>query len=222
MPNQRLHFSKKGTARFISHLDLMRTFQRAFQRAGLSVRHTEGFNPHAFVSILLPLSVGYSSQCELLEFGLLGDTPKEEVPARMNRVLPAGITVHSCYDGGRPAKELALVNYIVTMDYPDGIPPGTEAALRGLLDQERLVIAKKSRKAKSGETKVDLIPLIKRCTVAAGQNTVTLDALLKAQNPGLNPALILSALELHLPAFSPALSTFHRKAFLDEAQAVFR
>ncbi len=64
----RLLFSKTGRAKYISHLDLMRTFQRAFARAGISIKHTEGFNPHPFVSIALPLSVGYSSQCEILEF----------------------------------------------------------------------------------------------------------------------------------------------------------
>ena len=58
----RLLFSKTGRAKYISHLDLMRTFQRAFARAGIAIKHTEGFNPHPFVSIALPLSVGYSSQ----------------------------------------------------------------------------------------------------------------------------------------------------------------
>ena len=67
----RLAFSKSDTAKFISHLDLMRTFQRAFFRAGLDIRHTEGFNPHAFVSIPLPLPVGFSSACEVLELSLI-------------------------------------------------------------------------------------------------------------------------------------------------------
>ena len=58
MPKHRLAFSKADTAKFISHLDLMRTFQRSFLRAGIAIKHTEGFNPHAFVSIPLPLSVG--------------------------------------------------------------------------------------------------------------------------------------------------------------------
>ena len=77
----RLLFSKKGRAKYISHLDLMRTFQRAFARANIQIKHTEGFNPHPFVSIALPLSVGYSSQCEILEFGLMGAMPYDQVPA---------------------------------------------------------------------------------------------------------------------------------------------
>ena len=49
----RLLFSKTGRAKYISHLDLMRTFQRAFARAGIAIKHTEGFNPHPFVCGLL-------------------------------------------------------------------------------------------------------------------------------------------------------------------------
>ncbi len=84
----RLLFAKTGRARYISHLDLMRTFQRAFFRAGVPLKHTEGFNPHPFISIALPRSVGYSSQCEILEFVLLDCVSREEVPGRLTAVIP--------------------------------------------------------------------------------------------------------------------------------------
>ena len=54
----RLRFEKSGRAVYISHLDLMRTMQRTFKRAGYALKHSEGFNPHPIISILLPLSVG--------------------------------------------------------------------------------------------------------------------------------------------------------------------
>ena len=54
----RLLFEKTGNAVWISHLDLMRLFQRSFQRAGLPLTHTHGFNPRPSVSIALPMSVG--------------------------------------------------------------------------------------------------------------------------------------------------------------------
>ena len=69
-PKNRLLFSKTGRACYISHLDLMATFQRVFLRAGVPIWQTQGFNKHAYVSIALPLSVGYSSDCEILEFNL--------------------------------------------------------------------------------------------------------------------------------------------------------
>ena len=116
----RLLFSKIGRAKYISHLDLMRTFQRAFQRADLSIKHTEGFNPHPFISIILPLSLGYSSECEVLEFQLLDQIDPAQVPMRLNAVLPEGVVVHRCYEGGMKAKELALVDYRMTMEYDCG------------------------------------------------------------------------------------------------------
>ena len=76
----RLLFEKTGNAVWMSHLDLMRLFQRAFKRAGLLLKHTQGFNPRPSVSIALPLSVGVESRCELLDFDLEGmDVSCEEI-----------------------------------------------------------------------------------------------------------------------------------------------
>ena len=55
-------FEKSGNAIFISHLDLMRLFQRAFKRAGLPLTHTQGYSPRPSVSIALPLSVGKKTE----------------------------------------------------------------------------------------------------------------------------------------------------------------
>ena len=81
----RLLFEKTGNAVWISHLDLMRVFQRAFKRAGLPLTHTQGFNPRPSVSIALPLSVGVESRCELLDFDLEGEkVPNDQILERLN------------------------------------------------------------------------------------------------------------------------------------------
>lgn len=214
MPKHRLAFSKADTAKFISHLDLMRTFQRSFLRANIAVKHTEGFNPHAFVSIPLPLSVGFSSACEVLECQVL-NVPLEEVPARMNAALPAGITVTRCYEAVRPVKELCYVNYIVTLEYETGAPFGAERDIQALLERDSLVMTKRSKKAKSGFTEVDLIPLIARASVEERRDTIALDLVLKAQNPGLNPELVVAAVREHCPDASPDFVSIHRRAVLD-------
>lgn len=221
MPEQRLLFSKTGRARFISHLDLMRTFQRAFLRAGLEMKHTEGFNPHAFVSIALPLSVGYASQCEILEFGLVGGGAPEEVPARLNAALPEGIEVLRCYDGVNPIKALAWVDYTVTLGYDR--PAAHEAAqtLEEMLVLDELVVRKKSKKAKSGFTEVDLIPLIRSHIISVKDNTLTLQLVVRAQNPGLNPALLMDALRERAPHLAPDDLSFQRNAVLTEDGAPF-
>lgn len=216
MAEHRLLFSKVGRARYISHLDLMRTFQRAFFRAGIPIKHTEGFNPHAFVSIALPLSVGASSDCEFLEFGLLGDISEEEVPERMNVALPEGIIVHRCYRAERPIKALAYLEYEITFEYESGLPQGAQAALAELLSRDSLVVEKKSKKAKAGFTQVDIIPLIHgQCKLEAGERELRLRAVLAAQNPGLNPELIRAAFCREYEEFTPDYVSFHRARALD-------
>lgn len=218
----RLLFSKTGRAKYISHLDLMRTFQRAFARAGIGIKHTEGFHPHPFVSIALPLSVGYSSQCEILEFGLVGGAEADEVPGRLTAAMPEGIVVHRCYPGERKLKELARVNYIVNFEYPEGRPQEAEPALGELLNRESLVVKKKSNKAKAGFTQVDLIPLIHSWNLECQSDTMTLDAVLSAQNPGLNPELLRASFCEAYPQFAPDFVTFHRREVLDGEGRAFR
>ncbi|OUQ80133.1 TIGR03936 family radical SAM-associated protein [Flavonifractor sp. An100] len=218
----RLLFSKTGRAKYISHLDLMRTFQRAFARAHIQIKHTEGFNPHPFVSIALPLSVGYSSQCEILEFTLLGGASPEEVPERLTAAMPEGIVVHQCYPAQRKLKELAYINYIMNFEYPEGRPQEAEPAMRELLSRESLVVHKKSNKSKQGYTEVDLISLIRGWNLECQSDTMTLDAVLCAQNPGLNPELIRATFCECYPQFSPDFVTFHRRDVLDQEGHPFR
>ena len=218
----RLLFSKTGRAKYISHLELMRTFQRAFSRAGIQIKHTEGFNPHPFVSIALPLSVGYSSQCEILEFGLVGGASYEEVPAKLTAAMPEGIIIHECYPAERKLKDLTSLNYIMNFEYPGGRPQEAEPAMIELLNKESLVIRKKSNKSKKGYTEVDLIPLIRGWNLECQSDTMTLDAVLSAQNPGLNPELLRAAFCEFYPELAPDFVTFHRREVLDTEGKPFR
>ena len=107
----RLRFVKQGRAIWISHLDLMRVFQRAFKRAGLPLKHTQGFNPRPSVSIALPMSVGVSSQCELLDFDLEGMTlPGDEITQRLNDALIEGVEVLNTYEGGQKVKHIGFLD----------------------------------------------------------------------------------------------------------------
>lgn len=92
---RRMLFEKNGTAVWMSHLDTMRLMQRAFRRAGVILHHSQGFTPHAYVSMLLPLSVGVESVCEIMEYEL--DTDLKLTPEEMNAVLPEGIRVLNVY-----------------------------------------------------------------------------------------------------------------------------
>lgn len=218
----RLLFSKTGRAKYISHLDLMRTFQRAFARAGISIRHTEGFNPHPFVSIALPLSVGYSSDCELLEFTLNEGMAPEDVPAHMNETMPEGIHVVECYPIETPLKRLAEIDWTLVMEYDNGVPEHAVAEIQALLGQESLVIQKKSKKAKKGYTEIDLIPMIHLWEMTPEAGCITVHARLMAQNPGLNPSIVMDTIRNLCPDAAPDFVRYHRNEIFDGEGKVFR
>lgn len=217
MSNHRIRFSKTDTARFISHLDLMRTLQRGFLRAGISIRHTEGFHPHPYISIPLPLPLGFSSECEVLEFGLLGGAAPEALPELLTQALPAGLTVHRCYEGGLPFRRLCYVRYEMDLEFDEPLAEEAALALKDITGREAHIIQKRSKKAKSGMTELDIIPLIQRVESLEPQgDRLHLGVLLQAQNPGLNPDLLIGALRTEFPHLAPAYTSFHRKAILDE------
>lgn len=219
----RILFSKNGRARYISHLDLMRTMQRAFLRAGISIAHTEGFHPHPYISLPLPLPLFFSSECELLEFGLLDGATLESLPALLTAALPEGISVARCYEGGAPFRQLSFVRYAVTMDFDTPVVQEAAEAFRTLLATESLVITKRSKKAKSGQTELDIIPQIEALESLVVEGTqLQMQILLRAQNPGLNPELLVKAFrDLH-PTLSPDFVRFHRLEIFDEEKAVYR
>ena len=134
----RVLFEKTGTAIWMSHLDLMRLMQRAFRRAGVLLHHSQGYTPHAYVSMLLPLSVGMESRCEIMEYEL--DSEEPITPDTLNQVLPAGVHVLAVYESSRKGKELIWLRSLLTLEYDDGVPEGAAKKIAELLDGPTLVV----------------------------------------------------------------------------------
>lgn len=213
-------FEKVGTARFISHLDLMRLFQRAFKRAGLPLTHTQGFNPRPSVSIALPLSLGAESHCELLDFDLESPVPLEDIRNRLNAALIDGIRVREVYDNGAKIKYLALLQSRLTLEYDGGIPAGAESAIGQLFAQETLVLEKKNR---NGVTQQDIIPMIRNLEITRiSEGELQLDVLHCCQNPSLNPMQLGAAIEKYLPELAPDYIRVCREEIYTEDKTVFR
>lgn len=217
----RLLFEKTGNAVWISHLDLMRLFQRAFKRAGLPLTHTQGFNPRPSVSIAMPLSVGVESVCELLDFDLEGEAVScEEIFTRLNQTLVEGVRVLQVYENGRKIRDLSLLHCQVTLEYDSGIPENAKPALQELFTRESLVVPKKS---KNGVHEQDIIPMIKHLELLeAGEGELVLDCVVCCQNPTLNPMQLVAAIELHLPELKPDFAKCRRIEIFDADRNVFR
>ena len=119
----RLLFEKTGDAVWLSHLDLMRVFQRAFKRADIMIWHTQGFSPRAYVSIALPLSVGVESGCEILDFEIQdGSVDLQRLPELLNRTLPVGIRVLRAYESAVKIRHLVRLRAQITLEYDAGVP----------------------------------------------------------------------------------------------------
>ena len=81
----RMSFEKTGMAKFISHLDTVRCITRAMKRACVPIWFTEGFNPHAFLTFAMPLSLGFESYCETVDFRLMEEVDLEELKERYHQ-----------------------------------------------------------------------------------------------------------------------------------------
>ena len=218
----RILFEKKGNAVWISHLDLMRLFQRAFKRAGLPLTHTQGFNPRPSVSIALPLSVGVESCCELLDFDLDGDKVANRiVRGKLNDYLLPGIRVIKVYDNGQKIRNLALLDAVVTLEYDDGVPADAVSKLQTFFAQEEILVEKKTKT--NGIQDQNIVPMIKSLEVVqTDSNTIELNARVCCQNPTLNPMQLHSAIIRHLPELTPSFAKSARLELYDNEGNIFR
>lgn len=220
MSKLRLLFIKEAQASYISHLDLMRTFQRAFPRTELDIKHTQGYHPHPILSIVLPLPVGQSSDCELLDFEVTQEADGHGIADKLNTGMPAGLRVLDCYPAVRPIRDLAYLRADVTFEYDNGVPADAAARITELLRRPELVIQKRTkRKELAG---VDIAPMIQDVSFTEGEGVVTGTVMVQAQNPGLNPQLLEKAVSRYLPNLTPDFTRIRRRAILDAEGRDFR
>ena len=215
----RLRFEKTGRAVYISHLDLMHTMQRAFNRAGLPLKYSEGFNPHPQISIALPLSVGAASRCEIMDFKLKGEADLQELPERLTAVMPEGIRVLEAYEPQRKVAELKWLQVEGRFDYDERDPAEMAAALQKFYRQETIVITKKTKRG-MGET--DICPGIREIRFTPGEKKVDITAVLSAQEPTINPELLAEALRQLSPVLTPDFAKFTRIETYDVGMQVYR
>ena len=218
----RLLFEKTGDAVWLSHLDLMRVFQRAFKRADIMIWHSQGFSPRAYVSIALPLPVGSESVCEILDFEIQdGSVDLAKLPALLNRTMPAGIRVLKAYESAVKIKHLTRLRAQITLEYDRGIPAQARQAITELFSGDPVLVKKRT---KSGaEAELDLKPMIFVLSMReASARELELTALVSAQNPSCNPQLLVNAIEAYLPEQKPDFARIKRLEVYDEQGNPFR
>lgn len=219
MDKLRLRFEKTGRAVYISHLDLMHTMQRVFSRAGYELKYSEGFNPHPQISIALPLSVGVASFCEIMDFRLKGEADLREMPARLTAVMPEGLRVTDCYEQVNKTALLKFLEIRGEFEYDDRPLDDMAEELNRFFSQQMIVIEKKTKR---GQGQSDIRPAIREICFCAGEEAVELRAVISAQEPTLNPALLADALRQLRPEIAPDFARFMRIENYLENMEIFR
>ena len=97
MQRLRIRFCRGQEVKFISHLDIMRLWQRALHRAGVSLAYSEGFSPHPRISLAAPLPVGVTSEAELMDIICTKWVSPHWFTAAVSQQLPPGIEILQVY-----------------------------------------------------------------------------------------------------------------------------
>lgn len=147
--DRRITFSKSGRAVYISHLDLMRTMQRAFKRAGLPIWYTQGFNPHAYIMFPLALSLGISSNVEIMDASLTEDIPCDVVTKMLNSALPTGLKIIKTAIPVKKHTAIKKAEYEIILN-------AGESDFNEFISREKIEIKKKTKK--SYEKLIDIKP----------------------------------------------------------------
>ncbi len=192
MQKVRIYFSKTGRAKYISHLDLMRTFMRAIKRSGVKIKYTEGFNPHPHMVFGNPLSLGYESVAELCEVKLVENVELNDVKDAINAQLPEGLEIRNVLPVQKELKQIGYCRYRVTIEDNRSFDDTDVTTIAELFSGDKLEIVKKS---KSSEKTMDILPLIAEfdCCVQEGKLVITA-AVSFNTNISLNPDHIVKAI----------------------------
>ncbi len=196
LKNVRIWFRKFGTAKYISHLDLNRCVARAFHKAKLPMWYTEGFNPHAFVTFALPLSLGVEGRRESMDIRLLEDMPKQEIMNRLNEALPKDIRIFDVTEPQMKPGKIAYASYEIRYKTENGDLQLIKAELETLFAKESIPVQKKT---KSGMKTINLSSYLNRYEITVEDNQIVLNIVLPAgSTENINPSLIGDAVEAEL------------------------
>ena len=189
----RMSFQKTGMAKFISHLDTVRCITRAMKRANVPIWYTEGFNPHAFLAFAMPLSLGFESLCETVDFRLMEETDLSELAEKINNALPVDITVKEIYVYETSPSDIRWAEYKVIFNNPDNLL--LEQAEKILSADEIMVLKKAKQGRKKVEKEVNIKEHIKSFELENDDGNLVLKTVLSSGTSiNINPMLLIGAL----------------------------
>lgn len=215
MSKYRIKYERNENAKFISHLDLMRTMNRALRRANAPLQYTQGFNPHSIMTVALPLSVGILSTSEYLDVTFKEDVYEIQFTQKLNDTMPDGIRIIEI----RKADDMRAFKHIETALYSATFKSSIKPDCDGFMNMGEAVMLKRT---KSGEKEENILPDIHHMTLTEDGGLYTLDMRINAGSKrNLKPELVMSAFQ-KFQGVEPEGMQIERKAiYFDDGTEVF-
>lgn len=219
MRNIRVRYEKTGMIRFTSHLDTMRAFSRAFNRTDIDIYYTEGFNPHPYLVLGLPLSLGFETECDICDFRVNNEEALTDIVIKLQRALPPGIQIISAAEPKFSLGKIAFVRYRTVLQREKDYREEDVAALKSFFDREEILIEKKSKK---GMQTVNIRPLIDRVDVELNrEGSIVIQSVLSSGEGSLNPDLMVKAAFQYMGDLSTDNVRHKRLAILTADKEIF-
>jgi radical SAM-linked protein len=199
--NIRLKFTKGNEVKYISHLDLMRVFQRAIRRTGIPIAYSSGFNPHQEISFGAPLSLGVTSNAEYIDLKLAESMDVQEVKERLNSSMPDGIRILEgikLKDSHKSAMSVVThARYRISMNIEDVTFQKLRNSIEAFTIQEHIKVMKEQPKKNFALKEIDIKPMIVNMNLAEIEgNSIVIECLLLSGSRGnLKPELLIVAFE---------------------------
>lgn len=185
--------------KYISHLDLMNLFQRAFRRAEIKIAYSQGFSPHPKFSIAHPLSLGIASVAEYMEAELINEIPIDIIKNKLNNTLPTDVEILECRKIENNKKSLAALveygEYDILFRLADNIDISMmEKIIADFQSLEEIIAIKKQIK-KQTEKRINIKPFIYSVDVLSfNDGQCNLKIVIKnGSNGNLNPELFFES-----------------------------
>lgn len=195
MKRFRAKFIKGKGVKFLSHLDILRTFNRALRRSGVPAVYSQGFNPHPSMSFALPLSVGVTSECEFVDIDISEDMSAGDFVRTINKGLPEDLRVLEAKEVDPKSNIMSIISgakYTVRV-YGKGLENFRDKVSL-LFSQENILIEKETKK---GVKEADIKPDIRDLKVLNenGDNVEIYMYLSAGSQANLKPDTVVKAFE---------------------------
>lgn len=196
MKNVRIWFKKDKECKYISHLDLNRCMLRALHKSKIPIWHTEGFNPHPFVTFALPLSLGFEGEKETMDIRLLDeDFPMNEIISRLNACLPDGIRTYYVAEPVMKPGSITYALFQMQIHSEETDPDTLLSVFKKMFSMDTILMEKKTKK---GFKEIDLKESFGKYSLSRQIGGVELNILLPAGSTNnVNPGLILDAVKAY-------------------------